>query len=93
MPQTAAFQKPSFEIVSVKPSPPGTPGPRGIIGPRGDRFVLPGATLRMLVQYGHVVQSITVSGAIQSDQIIGGPNWMDSDRFDVEAKADCSRRQ
>jgi hypothetical protein len=41
-------KKPSFEIVSIKPSPPGN-GPRGA-APRGDRLVITSSTLRMLLQ-------------------------------------------
>ena len=83
--QTAATSKLSFDVVSIKPSPPGS-GPRGG-GPRGDRFVMTGVTLQTLlpIAYQH-----STPGMAYQFQIIGGPNWMDSDRFDIEAKADCS---
>src|SRR6188474_1193958 len=48
--QTAA-PKPSFEVVSIKPSSPGL-GIRGG-GPRGDRFSMVGASLKMLVQIAY----------------------------------------
>src|SRR2546428_7364879 len=48
--QTAATQKPSFEVVSIKPSAPGL-GIRGG-GPRGDRYSMVGAKLRTLLQNG-----------------------------------------
>ena len=46
--QTTPNQKPSFDVISIKPSPPGN-GPRGG-GPRGDRFTMTGVTLRTLLQ-------------------------------------------
>jgi uncharacterized protein (TIGR03435 family) len=76
--------KPSFEVTSIKPSAPGL-GIRGG-GPRGDRFDFAGANLRMLLSQAYGRQS---SGLNQL-QIINGPSWIDSDRWDVQAKADCS---
>src|SRR2546426_3046092 len=40
--------KTSFEVISIKPTLPGN-SPRGG-GPRGDRFSMTGATLKMLLQ-------------------------------------------
>ena len=79
--------KPSFEVVSIKPSPPNF-GIRGG-GPRGDRFTMSGASLKMLLQiaYQHLDSNGRPNGQVQ---IIGGPNWIDSDRYDIQAKADCS---
>jgi uncharacterized protein (TIGR03435 family) len=54
------------------------------LGPRGDRFTLSGGTVRTLLTFGYRPSSglgLTV---------IGAPGWMESDRFDIEAKADCS---
>jgi uncharacterized protein (TIGR03435 family) len=85
--QTAA-PKPSFDVVSIKPSAPNL-GIRGG-GPRGDRFAFTGASLRMLLQQGFQKtggQGGPLGGQLQ---IIGGPAWMDSDRYDIQAKADCS---
>src|SRR5262249_37674946 len=41
------------------------------------------STLRMLLQraYQHSVTPL---------QVVGGPNWIDSDRYDVQATANCS---
>ena len=78
--QTESPKKPSFEVISIKPSPPGN-GPRGILGFRGDRFTMNGATVRMLLQFAY---------RRRNDQMVGGPSWIDYDRFDVQAKADCN---
>ena len=86
MSQTAQ-PKPSFEVVSIKPSAPNI-GLRGG-GPRGDRFMMTGASLRMLLQMGY--QRLNANGGPGGQlQIIGGPNWMNTDLYDIQAKADCS---
>src|SRR5262249_382641 len=84
--QTAPSGKPSFEVISIKPSAPNL-GIRGG-GPRGDRYTMSGASLRMLLQQGYSkANNMPLGGQLQ---IIGGPSWIDSDRYDVNAKADCS---
>jgi uncharacterized protein (TIGR03435 family) len=78
--------KPSFEVVSIKPSPPNL-GMRGG-QPRGDRLSLVGMSLRFLLQ--QAFSQPTGGTPIGQLTIIGGPSWMDSDLYDIEAKADCS---
>src|SRR5690349_5194778 len=84
--QTTPSQKLSFEVISIKPSAPNL-GIRGG-GPRGDRYTMTGASLRMLLQQGYSKANNTPLGG--QLQVIGGPGWMDSDRYDIDAKADCS---
>src|SRR5262249_5240093 len=80
--------KPSFEVVSIKPSAPNL-GIRGG-GARGDRFTLTGASLRMMLQMGFQ-RSGSNGGPLGGQlQVIGGPGWMDTERYDIQAKADCS---
>jgi uncharacterized protein (TIGR03435 family) len=65
----------AFEAVSIKPRT----GPRAAGGPSApDRFVRVDATLRDLIRFAFNVQEF---------QIEGGPGWMTSTRFDVNAKA------
>src|SRR6266478_3717345 len=79
--------KPSFEVVSIKPAPPNL-GIRGG-GPRGDRFTMTGASLRMLLQSAY--QRGNANGLIGGQlQVVGGPSWIDSERYEIQAKADCS---
>jgi uncharacterized protein (TIGR03435 family) len=85
--QTAA-PKPSFEVVSIKPSSPGL-GIRGG-GPRGDRFSMVGASLKMLVQIAYQPLGSNGQPIGGQIQVSGGPSWIDSERYDIEAKADCS---
>ena len=84
--QTPAAPKPSFEVVSIKPSAPGL-GIRGG-GPRGDRFTMVGATIRVLIQQAYSRANNTLPGG--QLHIIGAPSWADSERYDINAKADCS---
>src|SRR2546421_11566395 len=84
--QTAPNPKPAFEVISIKPSAPNL-GLRGG-GPRGDRYSMVGATLKMLLQTAYSRPS---SGGLPAQlQVIGGPNWIDTDRYDIQATADCS---
>ena len=71
----------TFEVASIRPSEPGARG--GGIKP------LPGGG-------GYVVQNVSVKLMIglmykvPMRQITGGPGWLDSDHYDIEAKADHS---
>jgi len=81
--------KPSFDVISIKPSPPLGTGPFRIGGgAQGERFTMTNATLRMLLQTAYQQVGNTPLGGQM--QVIGGPSWMESDRFDVLAKTDCS---
>lgn len=73
--QTAP-QKPQFEVASIKPH-------RGVVtfsadpALRGSRVIGTASTL---------ADMITVAYGVRYDQISNGPGWINSDRFDVEAK-------
>jgi uncharacterized protein (TIGR03435 family) len=85
--QTSPKSKPSFEVISIKPTAPNINFIR-LGGARGDRYTVTGANLRMLLQnaYGRPSAGIPVGQL----QIIGAPSWIDSDRWDVQATADCT---
>src|SRR5215471_296196 len=87
--QTSPNKKPSFEVISIKPSAPPGAGPIRIGGgARGDRYTMSSATLRMLLQQAYSKNSNAGPGG--QIQLVGGPSWMDSDRYDIQATADCS---
>ena len=72
-----ATQIQTFEVVSVKPS---SPIARGMsVQTSQGRFVARGATLGFLIQYAY---------RLKPAQISGGPDWLNTDRFDIEARAD-----
>ena len=66
----------AFDAVSIRPNANRTAPP--IVALRGDRFVAPNSTLRELMRVAYVVEDL---------QISGGPGWIDSDRYSIEATA------
>src|SRR5881296_2179847 len=71
----APAAKPSFEVVSVKPNNSGS-GSSSTNTNQG-RFLATNVTVKTLMMQAYRLQDF---------QIIGGPNWISSDRFDIEAK-------
>ena len=65
-----------FEAASIKPSDPDNFRTSFDPGAKVGRFVATGASLKLLVGY---------AWNKQMTQISGGPKWLDSDRFDIEA--------
>jgi bla regulator protein blaR1 len=72
----------AFEVASVKPNKSGaTRGPSTILP--GGRFTATNNTLRALI--------LNAYGIFTSEELLsGGPAWIDSERYDVEAKAEAS---
>jgi len=80
--------KPSFEVISIKPVAPAPASPfRMGAFALGDRYTMDGATLRMLLQTAF--QSGGNSPFSAPMQIVGAPDWLESDHWEVEAKANC----
>jgi uncharacterized protein (TIGR03435 family) len=77
--------KPSFDVISIKPTPPGARGGGGV---RGDKYTVSNITLRLLVQTAY--QPPSTGGPVPQLQMINVPPWMESERYDVQASADCS---
>ena len=71
--------RPAFEVASIKLNTSGAPGPQKERFLPGGRLELGNATLKEMIGpiYG-----------VKRDMIVGGPKWIDSDRFDIVAKAD-----
>lgn len=79
----ASSADPSFDVVSVKRVARGTPPsvvmgvPPGQIAVRpGGRFAAPWVTVRDLVRVAYGITDV---------QVLGGPEWVPTDRFDIEA--------
>jgi uncharacterized protein (TIGR03435 family) len=78
--QSAAGQ--AFEVASVKPSNPNPVGPLGgtpMMLPALGRLTATNITLRMLIMGAYQKQPF---------QIVGGPSWMNSDKFDINARTE-----
>ena len=76
---------PAFEVASITPCKPGTPAPpmehAGMVQFTypGGRFRASATTLKYLLEWAY---------DIQPSQHSGGPSWIDTDRYDVVAKAE-----
>ncbi len=73
-----------FDVASVKATAENCPPACGLIRstPGSAGYRAEGATLRSLM---------TVAYSVTDRQISGGPRWMETERFDIEAKADRPR--
>jgi uncharacterized protein (TIGR03435 family) len=79
---SAFAQAPEFEAVSIKPNKSGDARPNFHPSP-GGRISATNVTARTLIQWAYGVRDFQLSGE---------PGWVDSDRFDVAAKADGNPR-
>jgi uncharacterized protein (TIGR03435 family) len=68
---------PKFEVVSVKVNRSGSDGQSMQLLP-GGRAVVTNSLLRPLIETAY---------ALLPQQLVGGPEWLDSDRFDIVAQA------
>lgn len=75
VPEMAANANPSFEVATIKPSKPGEPGK--LITVQGTRFRTVNFTLLDLIKFAY---------GVQEKQVIGGPKWISSDKFDIQAE-------
>jgi uncharacterized protein (TIGR03435 family) len=73
-------QRPTFEVATIKQNKEG--GPFRIFFQPGGRFVATNVTLRMLIGAAYGTPQ-----PLPDFQMTGGPKWLDTDRFDVTAKA------
>ena len=71
----------SFEVASVKPNKSGDARASGGFQP-GGRYRVSNYTLRALIAAAYVRPQVNPDFLI-----LGGPNWIDADHFDVDAKA------
>jgi len=68
----------SFDVATIKPNDSGATSPQGLnIGPH--QFRTRATSLMDLVSFAY---------AMQSKQLIGAPDWVFKDRYDIEAKFD-----
>jgi uncharacterized protein (TIGR03435 family) len=79
-PQLASAQTsaPAFEVDTIKPAAPSPDGHTHINYPPGDNFSAINITLLNLMQWAY---------KMPEKQILDGPSWLSSTRFDIQAKA------
>jgi uncharacterized protein (TIGR03435 family) len=74
---TLLAQTYTFEAASVKPARPDNPPGQGVSRAPGGRFTAVNAPLRFLIMYAY---------QLQGHQLVGAPEWIANERFDIVAK-------
>jgi uncharacterized protein (TIGR03435 family) len=77
----SATKEPTFEVSVVRVSKPDVQSSN--LNLREDRLLAQNLTLQYLLQFAYKLSSGS------DDQIVGGPKWMKSTRFDLEGKMDA----
>jgi uncharacterized protein (TIGR03435 family) len=77
--EDAAAKLPAFEVASIKPDKSGTPMIMFRLTPDG--LNVANTPLKMLIQQAY---------GVEENQVIGFPNGLNSERYDIEAKVDSS---
>ena len=79
--QTPKVASPIFEVVSIKPNK-SVGGPIVLDPEPGGRFIATNETVRGLLRF-----AFFAFRPMEDSQIAGGPEWVTSDRFDIQAQA------
>jgi uncharacterized protein (TIGR03435 family) len=74
----APQESPAFEAASVKPTDPNRVGSTFNFAP--GEVQIGGGTLRLIMEMAYDLRTF---------QILGGPGWLDADRYDISAKNDA----
>jgi uncharacterized protein (TIGR03435 family) len=77
--QARAAAAPVFDAATIKPARPGQNGGSVSTLPRSGRLYVQNYTLPLLVRTAYQVRL---------EDVVGGPDWRERDRFDIEAKAE-----
>ncbi len=77
-PAASAEKQPSFEVVSIKPSQPDDQ--RHSWNSSIDRVAIENYTLRRMIRRAYGLKS--------DSQVVGGPDWLDKQAYDISAKVD-----
>jgi len=72
-----ADAKPVFEVSTIKPSNPSTPGKAFTF--RGRSFVTINTTLGDMIDFAY---------GVHPRQVVGGPAWLETDKYDLTAQPD-----
>lgn len=77
LPPMAADAKPEFEVATIKPSKPDTPGKMFRVN--GRHFSTLNTTLNDIITFAY---------GVHVKQIVDGPAWLQSDKYDLDAQPD-----
>jgi uncharacterized protein (TIGR03435 family) len=78
--QSGTSQEPAFEVATIRPAAPSPDGHTHINYPHGDRFSAANITLLALMEWAY---------AMPAKQILDGPPWLGTTRFDIQAKSNA----
>jgi hypothetical protein len=81
----ATDARPSFEVVSIRPS---HPGDQGAWASDASRFVVTAVTARYLIEYAY--NDFKAGAILRDDQLLGGPSWINTEKWAINAKVDDS---
>jgi uncharacterized protein (TIGR03435 family) len=76
-------ERPKFEVASIKPTPEALRDSASMIPSAGGRIHVGNYPTRMLIMRAY---------HLQESQIVGGPEWLRDEGFDIEAKADANAK-
>ena len=78
LPPMDANANPSFEVATIKPSPPDRQGKS--VGFRGGHYMSRNTNVNDLIALAY---------GLHAKQIVGGPDWFGTDLYDIEGKPDA----
>ncbi len=90
---------PAFEVATIKrnvSAQDAAHARRGVAYKPGGRIIATNAPLRLLIQFAYAAHDSPYQGhsdPLGASQVIGGPAWIDSDGYDIEAKPESNADQ
>ena len=84
-PPAAAAPLPSFDVVSIKPNHSGGYAMHEVT-PSGFKMI--NLNTRFLIEFAYGRSAVPPYDALRPSQLVGGPSWIKSDQYDVDAKVD-----
>ena len=76
---TAPASAQKFEVASLKRSQPGGRGGGIRPAPGGERYLASNVSLKLM---------LTVAYRLKPEQVVGGPDWINTELYDMNAKAE-----
>jgi uncharacterized protein (TIGR03435 family) len=89
---------PTFEVATIKQNA-SAPDPRGRMGVAykpGGRIIATNAPLKLLIQFAYAVHDSAYQGhslPLRDSQVLGGPAWIKSEGYDIQAKPESNTDQ
>jgi len=79
-PKPMTATDPSFEVATIKLTPPDQPGKLFTVTPGGCQVLTKGTTMNDLIGFAY---------SMQPKQLINAPDWFDKDKFDITGQPDA----